>query len=94
MEGPSIAHELPELYRRVLDRVAALERQGHRHEAERIRAAATTAYSAAWDEAAMARLEALRLRAERVHDGQDRPRQPSPLASALRVRVRFARPTA
>lgn len=92
MEGPSIAHELPELYRRVLDRVAALERRGHRHEADRIRSAATKAYSEAWDDVAMNRLEALRLRAERVHDGHERPRHPSLLGSALRVRL--ARPAA
>lgn len=91
VEGPSIAHALPELYRRLLDRVAALELLGHRHEADRIRAAAVTAYSAAWDDAAMARLEALRIRAERVHDGQERPRHPSRVTPAVRLRLRLVR---
>lgn len=91
MEGPSIAHALPDLYRRVLDRVAALERLGHRHEADRIRAAATRAYSAAWDDAAMSRLEALRIRAERVHDGQERPRHASTAAPVRRLRLRLVR---
>lgn len=91
MEGPSIAHALPELYRRVLDRVAALERLGHRHEADRIRAAATRAYSAAWDDAAMGRLEALRIRAERVHDGHERPRHAGRVVPVNRLRVRLVR---
>lgn len=94
MEGPSIAHELPELYRRVLDRIAALERQGHRHEADRIRSAAIVAYSAAWDDHAMTRLDALRLRAERVHDGHERPRRASAVPLGARLRLGPARPVA
>ena len=66
MEGTSPAHELPELYRAVLERIGALEQIGHRREAEHIRRAAVTAYSRAWDEGARRRLLQLRLRAERA----------------------------
>jgi hypothetical protein len=74
VEGTSIAQELPELYRAVLDRVASLEHTGRRDEALIIRRAATAAYSRAWDATAHRRLDALRDRAERVLDGIDRPR--------------------
>jgi hypothetical protein len=92
MEGPSIAHDLPELYRRVLDRIAALERRGHRHEADRVRAAATAAYSGAWDDAALARLEQLSQRAERVHDGHEQPRRAVPIGVSMRLRLRRIHP--
>ena len=65
VEGNSPAHELPELYRTVLERVGALEQTGHRREAEHIRREAVTAYSRAWDDAARRRLLQLRARAER-----------------------------
>lgn len=84
MEGTSIAHGLPELYRAVLERVASLEHTGHRDEALIIRRAAVAAYSLAWDDKARRRLEALRARAERVLDGIDRPRLARPARSALR----------
>ncbi len=89
VETTSIAHTLPELYRAVLERVASLEHTGRRDEARLIRRAATAAYERAWDDTAQRRLEALRVRAERVLDGIERPR-PSPVARTLR---RLSRPT-
>jgi hypothetical protein len=74
VEGISPAHELPELYRAVLERVGSLELTGHRREGELIRREAVAAYSRAWDDAARRRLEQLRHRAERVLGGQERPR--------------------
>jgi len=74
VEGISPAHELPDLYRAVLERVGSLEQSGHRREGELIRREAVAAYSRAWDEATRRRLDHLRLRAERVLGGQERPR--------------------
>lgn len=74
VEGTSVAHELPELYRAVLERVGSLEIGGHRREGELIRREAVAAYSRAWDERARRRLTQLRVRAERVLQGQERPR--------------------
>lgn len=74
MEGISPAHELPELYRAVLERVGSLEQSGHRREGDLIRREAVAAYSRAWDDVARRRLHNLRLRAERVLGGQERPR--------------------
>jgi len=82
VEGTSIAHGLPELYRLVLERVASLEHTGRRDEALLIRRAAIDAYSRAWDDAAMRRLGALRVRAERVLDGIERPREARPTRSS------------
>ena len=62
----SVAEDLPELYREILDRVADLERMGARPEAARIRADATRAYSNAWDESARRVLTGLIARAGRV----------------------------
>lgn len=84
VEGPSIAHALPELYRAVLERAVSLEHRGHRHEALLIRRAAVTAYSKAWDDQSLHRLSALRVRAERVLDGIDRPRASLAPRPALR----------
>jgi len=87
MEGISIAHELPELYRAVLERVLSLELSGHRREAELIRGEAIAAYSRAWDDAARRGLEQLRIRAERVLDGHERPRvERAPRAALLVIR--------
>jgi hypothetical protein len=61
----SVAEDLPELYRTILDRVAELERLGARPEAGRIRASATRAYSSAWDASAQRLLIGLLSRAER-----------------------------
>lgn len=74
MDGPSIAHELPELYRSILDRVARLERAGSRREAALLRRDATSVYSYRWDERAKRRLAALLARADRVLTGSDRAR--------------------
>ena len=61
----SVAEDLPELYRTILDRVAELERFGSRTEAGRIRASATRAYSNAWDASAQRLLLGLLARADR-----------------------------
>jgi hypothetical protein len=87
VEGTSPAHELPELYRAVLERISSLEQSGHRREGDLIRREAITAYSRAWDDAARRRLEHLRIRAERVLGGQERPR----IERGTRVTVRQAR---
>jgi hypothetical protein len=68
------AEDLPELYRAILDRVADLERVGDRRVAGRIRAAATRAYSDAWDEAARRLLLGLLARADRALAADARPR--------------------
>jgi hypothetical protein len=83
VEEPSLAELLPELYRQVLDRVAALEQHDHRPEAGRVRAEATRAYSGPWNSRAVGRLRTLRIHAERVVAGRERPRAQSPIASAL-----------
>lgn len=61
----TLAEDLPELYRAILDRVADLERIGARRDAGLIRANATRVYSNAWDEGARRRLLALLARANR-----------------------------
>ena len=70
----TLAEDLPELYRAILDRVASLERIGARQEAGRIRAAATRAYSDAWDETARRHLLGLLARADRGLGVNDRRR--------------------
>lgn len=55
----SPAEDLPALYRVVLDGVGVLERRGARSEAQRIRHAATRAYSTAWNDDQLRRLEQL-----------------------------------
>jgi len=52
MEPNSAAEALPGLYRAILARVAELDAAGQRASANRVRAAATKAYSRAWDERA------------------------------------------
>jgi hypothetical protein len=64
--GASVAEDLPELYRTILERVAGLERLGARAEAARIRSEATRAYSNAWDEGARRVLMTLLVRADRT----------------------------
>jgi len=82
MEGNSPAHELPEIYRAVLERIASLEQTGHRSEAEHIRREAITAYSRAWDEASRRRLQQLRLRADKaIESGERARREPAPPAA-------------
>lgn len=70
----SVAEDLPELYRAILERVADLERLGSRTEAGRIRMSATRAYSSAWDASAQRVLLALLARADRHLDAPTRAR--------------------
>jgi hypothetical protein len=70
----TVADNLPELYRAILDRVDHRERIVERAHAGEIRAAATGAYSVAWDESARGRLNALLSRADRVLAGPSRNR--------------------
>ena len=70
----TVAEDLPELYRTILDRVAGLERLGARAEAARIRTEATRAYSNAWDEGARRILVSLLARADRATSVPVRPR--------------------
>jgi hypothetical protein len=72
--GPSLAEYLPELYRRILERVAELERIGARREGGRVREAATRIYSEAWDDAARRDLTQLLARADRGIAAGERPR--------------------
>lgn len=51
------ADAAPQLYRRILDLVAELERMGARREAARGRAAAIAAYSGGWNDGSRRRLE-------------------------------------
>jgi hypothetical protein len=70
----TVAEDLPELYRAILDRVDHLERIGERSHAGQIRIAATGAYSVAWNEGARGRLIGLLARADRVLAGRPRNR--------------------
>ena len=70
----TLAEDLPEIYRAILDHVAELERLGARREAGRIRLAATRAYSDAWDESARRNLLGLLARSQRGLAPRDRPR--------------------
>ena len=70
----TLAEDLPELYRAILDRVADLERIGARRDAGLIRANATRVYSDAWDERARRRLLTLLARANRGLAAPDRTR--------------------
>jgi hypothetical protein len=65
MEPNSAAEALPGLYRAILDRVAELESSGRRETAIQVRAAATKAYSRAWDERARRELQTLLRQASR-----------------------------
>jgi hypothetical protein len=70
----TLAEDLPEIYRAILDRVADLERIGARGDAGRIRAQATKTYSDAWDESARRRLLRLLANAQRGLTPTERPR--------------------
>jgi hypothetical protein len=84
MDESSVAHELPELYRDVLDRIASVERLGYRREGQLLRAEAIKVYSASWNDGAIRAMEGLRTRADRVRDGDERPRRPRSESRALR----------
>ena len=71
---PTLAEDLPEIYRAILDRVADLERIGARGDAGRIRQRATRAYSDAWDESARQQLLRLLADAQRGLAIPERPR--------------------
>jgi hypothetical protein len=71
---PTLAEDLPEIYRAILDRVADLERIGARGDAGRIRQRATRAYSDAWDESARRQLLRLLAHAQRGLVISERPR--------------------
>jgi hypothetical protein len=83
VEEPLVAETLPELYRQVLDRVAALEQHDLRDEAALVRSQAIRIYSGSWTEAALRRLRDLRIHAERVVAGDDRPHSRRPVAVFL-----------
>ncbi len=70
----TLAEDLPELYRAILDRVAELEAIGARREAAQIRSSATRVYSDAWDQAARRQLLRLLARAQRGLSASERPR--------------------
>jgi hypothetical protein len=70
MEPNSAAEALPSLYRAILDRVAELESSGRRDAAIQVRAAASKAYSRAWDERARRELQALLRQASRDSGSQ------------------------
>ncbi len=70
----TLAEDLPEIYRAILDRVAELEHLGARREAGRIRVSATRAYSDAWNEAARRHLSRLLVQAQRGLVVNERPR--------------------
>jgi hypothetical protein len=91
VEEPLLAESLPELYRQVLDRVAALEERDQRDEAAVIRNDAIRIYSGAWTESAARRLRDLRIHAERVMSGRDGPRTPRRVAVLL-ARLTLIRP--
>ncbi|HLX35905.1 MAG TPA: hypothetical protein VKR30_11775 [Candidatus Limnocylindrales bacterium] len=83
MDEPLLAESLPELYRQVLDRVASLEAHDLRAEAALVRTDAIHIYSGAWTEGAARRLRGLRIHAERVLAGRDRPRSQRRVALLL-----------
>jgi hypothetical protein len=70
----TLAEDLPEIYRAILDRVADLEHVGARRDAGRIRASATRVYSDAWNEPARRHLLGLLARAQRGLVDDERPR--------------------
>lgn len=64
--GAQMAYELPLLYRRILDAIAALERAGERGAAADLRRRAVATYSRSWDARAHRRLTEILGRCERV----------------------------
>jgi len=85
-----VAESLPELYRQVLDRVASLEQHDLRDEGALVRSDAIRIYSGPWTESAQRRLRDIRIHAERVLAGNDRPRARRPFAPIL-ARLAFVR---
>lgn len=64
--GAQMAYELPLLYRKILDAIAALERAGQRGLAADLRRRAVATYSRSWDARAHRRLTEILQRCERV----------------------------
>jgi hypothetical protein len=83
MEQLPVSEVLPGRYRAVLDAVARLEAIGRRRDAATIRAAATAAYSRAWNAAAERRLRSLRERADRILESR-RPAHPRSVENRTR----------
>jgi len=94
VEQQPVAEVLPVLYRSVLDAVGRLEARGLRREAATIRADATEAYSAAWNQAAVRRLTSLRDRAEKVIQGRKGQRRTAIVAETTERRADLERTTA
>jgi len=82
-ESP-VSETLPGLYREVLDAVAALEHGGFRREADRVRAAATAAYSRAWNQVAARRLRRIRDDARRMAGSHQQPLRARPWSASRR----------
>lgn len=91
VEQQPVAEVLPVLYRSVLDGVGRLEGLGLRREAATIRADATEAYSAAWNQAAVRRLTRLRDRAEKVIQGRKGQRRSAVVAEPRERRTDLER---
>jgi hypothetical protein len=84
VETQTVAEILPGLYRGVLDAVGALEADGFRPEAARIRQDAIRAYSGPWDPGAERQLRRLQARAVRVTSGRARRRRSAALEAVER----------
>jgi hypothetical protein len=75
---------LPGLYRAALDAIDQLARRGGRRDAARLRAAATLAYSRAWDDRCRRVLEGV-IRDAHAAAGTDAPPLPLDVAAAASV---------
>jgi hypothetical protein len=62
----SLAEEMPQLFRTILDRVADLEHAGDRRTAMKVRSEAIDTYSKSWDARGRGRLLVILRRAERA----------------------------
>lgn len=95
MDESNIAQVLPERYREVLERIARLETLGHRREAGILRRDAIRVYSRSWDDRAIRSMDGLRRRADRVLEGDERPREARGEHPAVRsIRLRLLRVSA
>jgi hypothetical protein len=88
-----VAESLPERYRRVLDRIAELERAGRHPEADRVRRDAIRAYSRRWNDQTAQRLDSLADRAQRMLVSRPKPRaaHPSAVMTLALVSIRAPR---
>jgi hypothetical protein len=86
---PPPSQDLPELYRAVLDGVAALERAGERATASAIRREAIAAYSGAWDDRHRGVMCTLLVRLRRELDrAAERGRSAAPAGGRRRIEIR------